>query len=883
MTPRRSWGSRLLAAVCIRGREARYLMRDLDDAFAHDVARGLNPSLARRRDLRNVAATILSLWRDALRPSAWRPSLIDVRLGLRSMALTPGLSAVAIAALAIGIPMGLAPMHAVEALERPWAGDPHGRVRTLSYWRDTTRESATTGDFAVWQASLRTFSVLAAYRSASFMVDRGGSATVSGLEITASAFAVLRTPALIGRVLQPGDEHRGAARVAVIGHDLWRARFGGDPAIIGAALTIDGRRHTVVGVMPAGFRFPTAQQLWLPLDVLDGALEPRAGPTVAVFGALSPGVTPEAAQAELRALTAAQAAARPALFARLQPAVLPAWHVTFDFPSPGGLRALPEFPLIRALLLMPLLVACVNVGLLVVAHTSRRGAEFAVRTALGASRSRLLMQLFTEFLVLALTATAAGLLLLQWLAPRLLAGVGITLPYWMDTGITVWTALRGLGLAVLSAAVAGVAPAVRLTGRSIDANLKRAGAGWWSRGPGVSGALIAIDVAVAVVAVGVTAGLWAKVQAARPDPAVDGVKAGEVLALTLDVRSPRRERVSGTLAGLVARLRQEPGVRGVTFATTLPRMNHPAARLEADRSGGKTSAGNAGAGPIRARVARIAPDFLEQLAQPLVAGRGFTPLDADAPIRPVIVNTTFARRAFGATAVVGRRVRDVGADGRSTGPWLEIVGVVGRLGTHPLTPSEDDAVYFPLGAGEINPVRLAVWVHGDPAAFAPRIAALAAAVDPDAVVSPPVALSDLVEGDGRLLQALVAAAAALVAVLLTLATSAVYALLSLAVARATPDIGVRVALGAGRGDVLRHVAQGVLTPVVAGVLLGLPLAGVLCYESLAMTGANPSVPAAAALAATIGGVVLVLVAGTACVLPARRALAIAPMEALRRT
>lgn len=877
MTPRRSRVARLIAAVGLRGREAPFLLRDLDDAFAHDLARGLTPARARRRDLRNVAATVLSVWLDLLRPSAWRPSLMDVRLGLRAMALTPGLSLVAIAALAIGIPIGLAPMHAVEALERPWAGDPDGRIRTLSYWRDTAREPATLGDFAGWQASLRSFHTLAAYRSATFTVGRGAGATpVQGLEVTASAFAILRTPALVGRVLQQADEGRGAARVAVIGYDLWQARFGGDLGVVGTVLTVDAHPHTVVGVMPAGFRFPTAQQLWLPMAEGD-TLDARAGRQVAVFGALAAGVTAEAAQAELRAATATIAAAHPAAFSRLQGAVLPAWHLTFDFPSPGGLRALPEFPLMQALLLMPLLVACVNVGLLFVAQTSRRAAEFSIRTALGASRSRILTQLFVEFLVLAVTATAAGLFLLDWLAPRLVTGMGVTLPYWIDTSITIRSALRGLGLAVACAAIAGVIPAVRLTGRGIDANLKRTRAGG-RYALGVTGTLIAIDVAAAVVAIGVTAGLWAKVQAARPDPAVDGVKASEILAFTLDVRSPRPEHVSGAQTALAARLRQEPGVRGVTFATALPRMDHPVVRLQPDQHGDVPLAAGA---PVR--VARIAPDFLEQLAQPLVAGRGFTPLDTAAAVRPVIVNTTFAQRAFGSTAIVGRRVRELDAAGDTRGAWREIVGVVGHMGTHPLTPSEDDAVYLPLRAGEVNPVRLAVWLHGDPAAFAPRIAVLAAAIDPDAVVSPPVALSELVEGDGRLLQALAAAVATLVAVLLTLATSAVYALLSLAVARRTREIGVRVALGAGPTDVVRHVAVEVLAAVAVGVLLGLPIAGALCYESLAMSGANPSVPAAMALALTVGGVVLCLVSCTACVLPVRRALAIAPMEALRKT
>lgn len=882
MTHRRSRIGRLLAALLIRGAEAPFILRDLDDCFNHDVARGLAPADVRRRDLRNILASAGSVWAASLRPSAWRPSLVDVRLGLRTIVRTPGLSFVAVCALAIGIPIGLAPMHAVDALERPLPGDPDGRIRTLCYWRDTVHEQATAGDYALWRTSLRSFGSLAAYRLTTVNLDMGGAdLSVPGIETTASTFDLLRTPAMLGRALRADDERSGAPGVVVIGHDLWRAQFGGDPDIVGRPLSIGGAPFAVVGVMPPGFRFPTSHQLWTPLPLPGDGGGPRSGGTLVVFGRLSDGATPESAQAELQALTGSLAAADPDSFDRLRAAVLPTWHLTFDFPSRGGLRALPEFAFVQVLMLAPLFVACVNVGLLILAQMSTRASEFAVRTALGASRGRILTQVFVEFMVLAVMAAGAGLLILDWLPGRLLTALGITLPYWIETGLNATTVLRGLVLAAGCAVIAGVAPAIRMTGRSINANLKRARArrsgnhlGGWS------GALIVVDVAVAIVAIGVAGGLWGKIQATRPSEATDGIRAEEVLSVTLDVRSTQRQQAARTVAALIERLRGEPDVRAVTFATALPRMDHPTRLMEVDQDAGAAAASTAGS--FRVRTARVAIDFFDALEQPLVAGRGFDARDLAADAGTVIVNTTFAQRVFGSTNPIGKRVRQTTPDRAPVGPWLEIVGVVGHMGVHPLTPSQDDGVYLPLAEGDVNPVRLAIWARGDPAVLAPRVQDLARAVDPNAVIAMPIPLDEMFEGDWYLLRAFVLGAALLVGVLLSLAASALYAILSLVVSQRTREIGIRVALGANRWDIARGVATRAVVQIGVGVLLGLPFAGVLCYEFLELTGSGRSVPGAVALASVLGVSVMLLVSLTACTVPMQRALRIAPMDALRQ-
>jgi putative ABC transport system permease protein len=894
LTQRRSRVARLLAASLIRGANAPFILRDLDDAFDHDLARGLSPADARRRDLRNILASAWSVWAESLRPSAWRPSLIDVRLGLRTIARTPALSFVAVCALAIGIPVGLAPMHAVDALERPLPGDPDGRIRTLCYWRDTVHEYATAGDYFLWRTSLRSFGSLAAYRPTTVNLDLGGARlSVSGIETTASTFDILRTPAMLGRVLGADDEKLGAPSVVVIGHDLWRAQFGGDPNVVGRPVLIGGAPFSIAGVMPPEFRFPTSHQLWMPLRMPDDGGGPRSGATLVVFGRLADGVTPNSAQAEVQALTSSLAAAdlsrrnspgakaAPGSFDRLRATVLPTWHLSFGFPSPGGLRALPEFSLMQALMFAPLLVACVNVGLLILAQTSTRSSEFAVRTALGAARGRILTQVFVEFMVLAVVAAGAGLLILDWLPSRLLTALGITLPYWIDTGLNAATVVRGLVLAVGCAVIAGVVPAIRMTGRSIDVNIKRARSGRsGNRLGGLPGALIVIDVAIAVVAIGVAGGLWGKVQATRPSESIDGIRAGEILSVTLDIPSTQSQQVARTQAALVERLRAEPDVRAVTFATALPRMDHPIRLMDVNQDAAVDAA--PASGPFKARTARIAIDFFDELEQPLVAGRAFDSRDLKAGAGTIIVNTTFAERVFGSTNPIGRRVRESTSDRAPVGPWLEIVGVIGHMGLHPLTPSEDDGVYLPLAEGDVNPVRLAIWAHGDPAILASRVRELARAVDPNAVIAMPIPLDEMFEGDWYLLRAFVLAAAILVGVLLSLAASALYAILSLVVSQRTREIGIRVALGANRWGIAREVATRAVVQIGVGVLLGLPFAGALSYEFLELTGSGRSVTGAVAMAAVVGVSVMLLVSLTACTVPTLRALRIAPMDALRQ-
>jgi len=324
---------------------------------------------------------------------------------------------------------------------------------------------------------------------------------------------------------------------------------------------------------------------------------------------------------------------------------------------------------------------------------------------------------------------------------------------------------------------------------------------------------------------------------------------------------------------LVDRLKAEPGVRGVAVATVLPRMEHPTTRIELAEGASRLS---------RARWAEVDPEFFTELRQPLLAGRGFTTADLLPSANTAIVNTSFVSNVLGGTSPIGQRVRFLGRDDAAEpGPWLEIVGVVGHLGMRSVNADFDTGIYRPLAPGSREQVRVAVEVAADPLSFVPRLREITWAVDPEAVVSAIAPLSDVYEGDWYVMAAAVAGGLVLVGVLLTMAVSAIYAIMSFTVAQRTREIGVRVALGADRMQVVMQVARRALVQIAIGVLLGMVLTGTLLFEILREANPTGSPRLAIVLALLPGIGILVVIALASCAGPTLRALRISPVEALR--
>ena len=816
-------------------------------------------------------------------------SWLDVKLGLRMLVKQPGLTLVAVFALAVGIPVGLAPSHAARAFETP---PPYAEPHELQVVNNLDLETSRRGspslyDFVQWREQLTTFEALGATtRGASYNVlsENGRAAPVQGAEVTASTFDIVRVPPLLGRTLVSGDEVIGAPDVVVVSYDLWQSRLEGDPEVVGRAIRIGGVLREVVGVMPESFLFPAQDHLWLPLRGSALTDDHERGMPLTVFGRLSDGVSWQEAQAEITAVGGRMAAEFPESHARLRHEVVPLTLGVFGFGRDGMTEQI-TFYVFQLLCLLVLVVACANVAMLVFMRTVTRSGELAVRTALGASRPRIVSQLFTEALVFAVLAAGVGLLLVDQVVLPRLAQYGPFLPYWIDFGVNRWTVVWALSLAVLSAGLVSVVPTLKATGRAVQRNIQRASAGRSGiRFGGISSALIVADVALAVATVGVGVGLSDALTASTGgmDVPVGQFLAAELRIPDLDTRAGQESvftrgesvaRLGATQQALVQRLKAEPGIRGVAVASVLPGMDYQSYRVELDG----TASSDAVAGPWVLQ-ARVDPDFFDAFNHPILSGRGFTSTDLDQSGSAVIVNTFFVDRVMEGRNPVGRRLRIRRSPGQEPSPWYDIVGVVGPLGMD-VFDSGTPGMYHPLSPGEAHPVRLAIHVGDDPEAFTPRLRVLAGEVDPAATISNASALDEVLSLNAALMGWMKTGGGILLGILITLSASGIYALMSFTVTERTREIGIRTALGAQWGSVVFTIARRALVQLGAGILFGMPIVAGLLY-ALKGVGRIPT-QSPIVLTLLVGACVMVLVGAIACTAPTLRALRIMPTEALR--
>lgn len=886
---------RLLLPAHFRAKHENELTAVFNELFAAARARGMLAAFSLW--IREAASLFSLAWRlrrnrqrTVLRPTTrGGMSFLDVKLGVRMLRKQPALTLVAVFALAIAIPVGLVPKHFTNAIEAPLPVEDGDRIRAIRYRDLATRSPRPISlrQFTEWRESLQTFDELAVTTlRAEFNVisEDGRAAPVAGAVVTASAFDVLRVRPILGRTLIRSDEEPGGPNVVVIGHDLWQSRLAGKPEIVGQSIRIGGVPHAVVGVMPEGFEFPFRDHLWTPLraDPLRG--EEAGIGAYQVFSRLAPGVTNEEALAEIATLSARDPEVRPA---SIDPDLLRIQVVTFaegffGLPS-GGFGAAPEYLLVQILTLILLAVACANVGMLMFAKTAARTSELAVRTALGASRARVVLQLFTEALVFAVLAAGTGLLI----ASRVAVGfdwMTQMLPYWAELRVRSDTVVWALGLAVLSAAFVSLVPALKVTGKSVQQNLQRAAAGRTGiRFGGVSSALIVIDVALAVATLGFAAGFS---DSLTKQPDTSGIERGEFLHAAVHIPrinpggggttdSAHSLRMAEATDAILRRLESEPSVRAATVATRLPGMDHQGDRYDIEGVSSADIQEN-----FRAIKARVDIGYFAALNQPILTGRGFTSADLAPGTEPVIVNTNFVDVALGGRNPLGRRIRRSAMNREEPGPWMEIVGVVGSLGMNLALPGRDAGVYHALEPGALSTVVFAVHIGDDPAAFAPRLREIARDADPTAIVSDAVALDEVRSFQTFTLVWVKHGALGLIGILLALSASGIFALMSFTVVQRTREIGVRSALGAGTGDVAMAVAKRSLMQLGVGIAVGTPIAWRVLFELQRGLDRVPDhSPVLLALGGGIG--VMVLVGSIACIGPTRRALRIAPTEALR--
>ena len=525
---------------------------------------------------------------------------LDLKLGGRMLVKYPGLTIVGGLAMAFAICVGTVIFEVLTLFVHPTLPLPAGeRIVQIRNWDVAANdpEPRALHDFIVWRGALRSVTELGAWRDVTrnLIVAGGDARPVEVAEITASGFRIAEGAPLLGRVLVAADERPGAPPVAVLGYDVWRTRFGSDPNVLGRTVQLGNEYATVVGVMREGFAFPVSHELWMPLrtDILDQA--PRSGPAITVFGVLAPGVTLETAQAELTTLGRRAAIEQPATHEHLQPRVTPYAKLFFSDPSGEDLGILFSIYVFAVMLLV---LVCGNVALLLFARAATRESELVVRSALGASRSRIVAQMFAEALVLGGVAAVVGLVaadfaLRSWGVEFLEVNLG-RLPFWYDLRLSPATVLFALGLTVLGSAIAGVMPALKVT-RGMGSRLKQAaaGAGGLQFG-GVWTAVIVVQVAVtvafpAVVYVeqwqlrhiqtfeaGFAAEEYLAVRIEMDAPIVPGANADSArVAAARGVRVHRRGAAPARCSGARGRRRH---LRGPASAHAPPRAPHRAFR-----------------------------------------------------------------------------------------------------------------------------------------------------------------------------------------------------------------------------------------------------------------------------------------------------------------
>lgn len=807
---------------------------------------------------------------------ASRFSVLDFKVGFRILARYPGLTTVGTLAIAVAIALGALYFEALNKWQHPSLPLPEAeRIVSIGEW-DASRSSPEPSilhDFAIWRANLKSLDLLGAAVSfqRNLTTEDGRVEPVYGADITANAFDLMGTPPLLGRALVRRDEQEGEPPVVVLSHAVWTTRFDADPAVIGRSVTLGSLTATVVGVMPKDFGFPVRHRIWAPLRTDGASLLPRSGPQVSVFGRLAPGRTIADARNELQLVGARLAGEYRSTHEHLRPMVLP-----YGTPIGGG-----EMLILRRIMyavngvfLLLLAIVCTNVATLVFARTATRGWEITVRSALGASRGRIISQLFIEALVLASLATIVGLVAAK-VALRL--GVGQfaasdALPFWIDDNLSFTTILYAALLTIIGAAIVGVLPALRVTRINVHDAMRNEGAaraalrfgGFWT-------AVIVLQVAITVAFLPIAAG--GAFESNRFSQRAEGIGAEQFLIANVGIDRENYVLDSAAFAArsrravdaLTERLRAEPGVQGVAFADRLPVEDQFKYTIEVDSTTVPPSSGIR-----RSTLVQVAAGFFDAFGTSVVAGRSFVPLDFESD-RVMIVNQSFARYVLGNRNPIGQRVRIVSGeiDAYAGEQWYEIVGMVRDFGWQLPEPHEQAAMYLPTLPVVGHAGQLAVRVS-DPDAFATRVRTIAAQADPTIQLSDVKPLASAGGGEARMNWVLTSVAWLLGFIVLLLSATGIHALMSFTVARRTREIGIRAALGAGAARIVAGIFSRAFLQLGLGVAAG---------SALAALGGLGSTRQVLIL---LGADALMLVVGvTACAVPLRRALRIDPTEALR--
>jgi putative ABC transport system permease protein len=860
--------------------------------------RGLNPEAARGAALerfgdparvRDACAPLLAADRASeRRRTLWRVSWLDVKLGIRMFLKYPGLSLVSVLGMAVAIAIGAGYFTVLGTWLDSSLPLPEGeRIVSIRKIGGGGMENASGAEFLHWRDELKTVRDLGTFRDQRRNLAADGRIDVVEVAaMTASGFRVARVAPVMGRVLADEDERPGASPVVVIGFEEWQRRFAGDPRILDRTLRLDDTVYSIVGVMPQGFGFPINYKYWVPLYVSPDMGDDR----LFVFGRLADGFSMKDARAEVIAAGDRLAASLPKGRSERRAQVIGYTHAFIGIQGPEMELAMRAFQFGLSVLL---LIFAINVAVLVYARTATRLGEIAVRTALGASRARVVSQLFVEALVPSVIAAVVGLAIARVAIGKILEAVGSEgdgasrLLVLMDFSFRPAVILYVTGLALVAAVIAGVIPALQATGKRVQRGLQYFGtrANGAQLGP-MWTAMIVVQVAVAVALLPVA--LYAGAQffslaAKRPAVGANGLVRASIgfsregRAGGVDTRLPE------LTTALAQRLEADPEIAAVTFTDGFP-GEEGFASFEVEDATTATAATTTAKGAIVAgRPSAVTPNFFDVFEIPVIAGRGFSEADVRPQPTVVIVDDNFVQTVGG--NVIGRRIRySATGDGDVTNsPWYEIVGVVPAFSTdftvpngpsqHPPTPR----VFHPGRPGTGRVSTMIVRLSGRPSPqLTPRLRQIAATVHPALRLETVEGVVETWNNSQKFMRLMATAIIVVMSSVLLLSAAGIYAMMSFTVARRRREIGIRAALGADARRILAGIFRRAATQLAGGVAFGIAVAATLDWlGGGAFVGGNTLM-----LAPSVVGV-MVLVGLIAAVVPARRGLAVQPTEALR--
>ena len=803
--------------------------------------------------------------------ASWSTFRVDIKLGLRMARKHWALTLIGGVSMTVAITIGASMFNLVQGIFGAELTLEEGdRVVILQPWNAASRarQSTSMDDFERWRRELKSVVDTGAYRrtTRNYNTAAGPAGPVSVAEMSAAGFRVARVAPHLGGFFVEDDERADAPPVVVIGEDIWRSHFSADPKAIGQRVQFDGKSHTVIGIMPDAFAFPIRDEFWTPLRA---TVRERA----TVFARLAAGASLERANAELESLGLLPSAAVGANPGRLSARVVPYIHGINGEPNPWLPRVAP---VLFALLLLP---PCINIAVLMYARTVARQGELAARTALGASRRRIVAQVFIEVLLLSAASAGAALVLALWVTDVLSYMIVLgNRAFWIRFGLSYGTILFAAAMALLAALIAGAIPALRATSRSRLAGglhalsrsvAPRLGKTWTA----VVVAQVALSVAVVPIAAEFA---WNTLRPAILGPGFD---ASEFLVVNLEMGagedpSESAARFSAVRAEAVRQIEAEPGIVAVTMSES-PLFEERDVVVEVDSpSSGTSQARN------RESVAfnQVDGAFFDAFGIPPLAGRRFD--SGDFQSNAVVVNRSFANRLLAGGNPLGRMVRRI--EGNAPVTTYEIVGLVDDH----FNQSDRATMYRPLSplAGAPGPrgaLRVNVSIHTGPTVpprFENRLREIAARLDPAMRIDDLDSLDDTYFYSSLPEYIGASGLGGLALGIVLFSVAGIYTLLAFTVVQRRREIGIRSALGAPPFRLVLGIFRRVLIPVASGVAVG-GVAAVLLhfyFSPLLLDGARPLpwiLPATEAFILLVG---VIAASG-----PTRRVLGADPVEALR--